>query len=88
MSENVRKVEVLGPGCARCKQTFQVVKAAVEEAGLAAEVEKIESLPRMLELGILATPAIAIDGRVVLSGRVPKIAEVLELLGSPARAGV
>ncbi len=88
MSENVRKVEVLGPGCARCKQTFQVVKAAVEETGLAAEVEKIESLPRMLELGILATPAIAIDGRVVLSGRVPKIAEVLELLGSPARAGV
>lgn len=81
MSENSHKIEVLGPGCARCKQTFQVVRQALAESGLAAEVEKNESLPRMMELGVMATPAIAIDGRLVLSGRVPKAADVQELLG-------
>jgi small redox-active disulfide protein 2 len=80
--ENVarRKIEVLGPGCTRCKETYRVVRQVVENDHLAADVEKVESLERMIELGLLATPGVAVDGRVVLSGRIPKADEVRKLL--------
>jgi small redox-active disulfide protein 2 len=80
--ENVarRKIEVLGPGCARCKETYRVVRQVVEADRLTADVEKVESLERMIELGLLGTPGIAVDGKVVLSGRIPKADEVRRLL--------
>ncbi|MGA7613560.1 MAG: thioredoxin family protein [Thermoanaerobaculia bacterium] len=78
------KIEVLGPGCTRCKETFRVVQHVVENEHLVAEVVKEESVERMLGLGIMSTPAIAIDGKVVLTGRVPKAEEVRELLGCAA----
>jgi small redox-active disulfide protein 2 len=77
----VKKVEVLGPGCARCRETHRVVRHVVEQAGLAIEVEKSESTARMVELGVLVTPAVAVDGKVVLSGRIPKADEIKQLLG-------
>ncbi len=76
-----KKIEVLGPGCARCKETFLVVQHVVEEAGLDVELVKDESVERMLALGLLATPGVVIDGRVVMSGRVPKAADVRHALG-------
>ena len=81
MDTNVKKIEVLGPGCARCKETFRVVQHVVESAGLTCPVVKNESIQRMIELGVMATPAIAIDGGVVLSGHIPKADEVRKLLG-------
>lgn len=77
----MKKIEVLGPGCTRCKETFRVVQHEVERAGVQAEVVKEESVERMIELGLMATPGIAVDGKVVLSGRIPKAAEVRQLLG-------
>ena len=79
-------IEVLGPGCTRCKETYRVVKHVVEQAGLATEVVKNESLERMMALGVMSTPAIAIDGKVVLFGRIPKADEVRQLLGVAATA--
>ncbi len=81
MSEKITKIEVLGPGCMRCQETYRVVRHVVESAGLACEVVKVEAYQRMVQLGVLATPAIAIDGAVVLTGRIPKAEEVRELLG-------
>ena len=75
------KIEVLGPGCARCRETFRVVRHVVEQEGLEIEVVKEESLERMMALGLLATPGVAIDGKVVMSGRIPKAAEVRRMLG-------
>jgi small redox-active disulfide protein 2 len=75
-----RKIEVLGPGCTRCKETYRVVSQVVENDHLDFDVEKIESLERMIELGLIATPGVAVDGRVVLSGRIPKADEVRKLL--------
>lgn len=80
MSE-VKVVEVLGPGCPRCKATFEVVKNVVEEAGLSCQVIKSESIDRMVELGLMATPGVAVDGKVVIIGRVPKADEVRRALG-------
>ena len=74
-------IEVLGPGCARCFETHRVVQHVVDEAKLDAEVRKVDSIDRMVELGVLSTPAVVVDGNVVLSGRIPKADEVRRLLG-------
>ncbi len=76
-----KKIEVLGPGCSRCKETFRVVQHVVEQEGLSIEVVKDESIERMMALGLMATPGVVIDGKVVLSGRIPKADEVRHLLG-------
>ncbi len=76
-----RKIEVLGPGCTRCKETFRVVQHVVEQEGLDVDLVKDETYERMMALGLMATPAVAIDGKVVFSGRIPKAEEVRKLLG-------
>jgi len=73
-------VEILGPGCPRCKETFRVVQHVVESEGLPFQVVKNESLDRMVELGVMATPAVAVGGKVVLAGRIPRAEELRELL--------
>jgi len=75
-----KKIEVLGPGCTRCKETYRVVRHVVETDHLEADVEKVESVERMIELGLLATPGVAVDGKVVFSGRIPKADEIRRLL--------
>ncbi len=77
----VKTIEVLGPGCVRCQETFRVVRHVVESAGLACSVVKNESIQRMVDLGVMATPAVVVDGGVVISGRIPKAEEIRELLG-------
>jgi small redox-active disulfide protein 2 len=81
MPTDVQLIEVLGPGCARCQETHRVVQQVVEGARLDCQVQKIESVDRMVELGVLKTPAVAFDGQIVLSGHIPKSEEVKELLG-------
>jgi len=77
----VSVIEILGPGCARCHETHRVVRHVVEEAKLDCLVQKIESVDRMVELGVLRTPAVAFDGRVVHQGSIPKADDVRHLLG-------
>lgn len=77
----MQRIEVLGPGCSRCKETFRVVQQVIEQDGLQVEVVKDESMERMLALGLMSTPGIVIDGKVVMSGRIPKAEEVRQLLG-------
>lgn len=81
MPTRVGVIEVLGPGCARCRETLRVVRHVVDQARLDCLVRKDESLERLAELGVLRTPALAFDGRVVLSGRIPGAEEVKQLLG-------
>ena len=81
MTEPLKRIEILGPGCTRCKETFRVVQHVVEQEGLAVELIKDESIERMMALGLMATPGVAVDGKVVLSGRIPSAADVRHLLG-------
>ena len=80
MPTDVRVIEVLGPGCARCHETHRVVRHVIDEAQLDCQVQKSESMDRMVELGVWKTPTVAFDGKVVLSGRIPKSDEVKQLL--------
>ncbi len=80
MSER-KRIEVLGPGCARCKETFRVVQQVVNEACLDADVVKVEAVERFVELGLVSTPGVAVDGKVVLFGRIPRPEDVRHVLG-------
>lgn len=81
MENPVSVIEVLGPGCSRCHETFRVVQHVVDEAHLGCLVQKVEALDRMVELGVLRTPAVAFDGRLVHQGSIPKSDDVRRLLG-------
>ena len=85
MSPSMSVIEVVGPGCARCNETHRIVQQVVDEAKLGCVVQKSTSIDRMIELGVLSSPALAIDGKVVLSGRIPKTDEVRRLLGLEPR---
>ena len=85
MSTSVYVIEVLGPGCARCHETHRLVQHVVDEAKLDCVVQKSTSIDRMIELGVLSVPAIAFDGKVVLSGRIPEPDDVRRLLRLPPR---
>jgi len=75
-----KKIEILGPGCNRCKETYRVVQHVVETESLPFDVVKVELMDRMIELGLLATPGVAVDGKVVFSGRIPKAEEIRKIL--------
>ena len=74
------KIQVAGPGCARCTSTENVVKEALADLDLEAEVVKVTDYKDMAQLGVRLTPAVVIDGKIALSGRVPTTSEARELL--------
>ena len=81
MTVPVSVIEILGPGCPRCFETQRVVQHVVDEAKLTCRVEKNTSIDRMVELGVLTTPAVVFDGKVVLAGKIPRTEDVRRLLG-------
>ncbi len=74
------EIKVLGTGCARCKSLENVTRKAVEELNLDATVEKVEDIQKIMEYAVMRTPALVIDEKVVLSGQVPKVAQIKDLL--------
>jgi len=78
-------IKVLGPGCNNCKTLERLTREAVDALGLDATIEKVEDYPTIVGYGVMSTPALVIDEELVLSGRVPRAAEVKDLLA--ARAG-
>ena len=74
------EIKVLGPGCPRCQQTEKVVKDAVSEAGVAADIEKVTDVMKIADYGVFGTPAVVIDGEVKSVGKIPKKEEVLTWL--------
>lgn len=74
------EIKVLGTGCAKCKQLEKVVREAVDEMGLDAEVEKVTELTDIMAYGIMSTPGLVVNGEVRLAGRLPKVAEVKSIL--------
>ena len=65
------EIKVIGPGCANCKKLLEVTRQAVKEIGLEANVEYVTDIQKMVEMGIMQTPALAINGKVVMAGFVP-----------------
>jgi len=70
------EIKVVSPGCANCKNMLEIVKQAVKELDLKIEIEYVTDIQKMVEMGIMQTPALAINNKVVLSGYVPDIKTV------------
>ena len=74
------ELKVLGSGCAKCKTLERITREAVEELKLEATVEKVEDIQKIMEYGVMFTPALVIDGKVAFYGRVPNLKEMKEIL--------
>lgn len=77
----VSEVLVLGPGCAKCKETYKVVERVISENNLNVKLSKVEDITEMMKYNIMATPAVAVDGAVKIKGQVPSADEVKKVLG-------
>ncbi len=80
------KIQILGGGCAKCQKLVENARAAISETGLDAQIEKITDSDSIMEMGVMITPALAIDGRVKSTGRVLDTSEIVRMIGSQAGA--
>lgn len=76
----MKQIKVLGPGCPKCKTTYQNVMEALKQSGLDAQVEKIEDIEEMMKYNVLTTPVLMIDDVIKVKGRVATISEIKEML--------
>ena len=73
-------IKVLGTGCTKCKKLEQMTRDMAAELGLDANIEKEEDIYKIMQFGVMTTPAIVIDGEVVLKGKLPSTKELKEIL--------
>ena len=74
------KIQILGSGCAKCRQLTAVAEQAAHDLGIHYDLEKVTDMKRYTEFGVMFTPALVIDGVVKLSGKVPSLDEAKELM--------
>ena len=75
------EIKVFGPGCSKCKTTYQVVEKVIKENNLDVKLTKVEDIMEMMNYNIMTTPAIVVDEVVKIKGKVPTESEVKEILG-------
>lgn len=80
MKNKVEKIEVLGSGCPKCEMLLGLTKEVLIELNLDLEVDYVKDIERMIELGIMSTPALAINNQTVLSGYLPAKDEIRDLI--------
>jgi len=78
------EIKVLGPGCANCKRLYAEAEKAVAQSGVSATITKVEAMDDIIAHGILRTPGLVIDGKVVAFGRVPSAAEITTMITTAA----
>lgn len=76
----MKKLQVLGTGCPKCKQLADSVESAAKELGLPYSLEKVTDINDILTFGVMMTPALVVDGKVKVSGKVPPMSEIKKLL--------
>ena len=76
----MKQIKVLGPGCAKCKTTYNNVMEALKQTGIEANVVKIEDIEEMMKYNVLTTPVLMIDDVAKVKGRIAEVKEIKELL--------
>ncbi|SMO67473.1 small redox-active disulfide protein 2 [Saccharicrinis carchari] len=74
------EIKVLGTGCAKCKSLEKVTREAVKKAGVDATITKVEDIVEIMQFGVMTTPAVVVNGQVVVKGKVPSVDELTKLL--------
>jgi small redox-active disulfide protein 2 len=80
MENKTMKIQVLGSGCPTCKKLFELTKQAVDELGLKIEVEYITDIQRIVEMGVMSSPVLAIDGKPAITGFLPDIKKIKDTI--------
>lgn len=73
-------IQVLGTGCAKCKALEKITREVVAEAGIDANITKVEDIVEIMKFNVMTTPALVVDSKVVLKGRIPSNSELKEIL--------
>ena len=76
----MKKIQILGTGCPKCRKLTETAEAAAQALGLSCEIEKVTEIKRIMSFGVTATPALVVDGQVRVAGRLPSLEEVKRLL--------
>jgi small redox-active disulfide protein 2 len=74
------KIQILGTGCAKCQQLTETAETAAKELGLPYELEKVKEIDKIMAFGVMMTPALVVDGKVKVAGKVPSVDEIKKLL--------
>ena len=72
------KIEILGTGCPKCKKLSELTQAIVQELGISAEIKKVTDINKIIDYGVMITPALVIDGNVKVAGKLPSKQEMTE----------
>jgi small redox-active disulfide protein 2 len=75
------KIEILGPGCPKCNAAMENVKKALAELDKTAEVVKVTDINQMIEHGVMSTPALVIDGKLMVQGKLPNVDQIKQWIG-------
>jgi small redox-active disulfide protein 2 len=76
----MKKIQILGTGCPKCKKLAENAEAAAKELGIEYEIEKVTEINEIMKFGVMVTPALVIDGQVKVVGKVPRVDEIKEML--------
>jgi small redox-active disulfide protein 2 len=77
----MKKIQILGTGCAKCEKLAANTKQAAENLGLDYTIEKVTDLNQIMAFGVMTTPGLVVDGKVLLAGKVPAAADIEKLMG-------
>jgi small redox-active disulfide protein 2 len=72
----MKKIQILGPGCAKCKQLAAAAQQAAQEAGIEYTLEKVTDIKDIMKFGVMMTPGLVVDGVVKVVGKVPSLEEI------------
>jgi len=75
------EIKILGTGCPKCKTLEKLTREVVEKNGVVANIAKVEDIMEIMKYGVMSTPALVIDGKVVIKGRIPSEQEIKTALG-------
>lgn len=75
------EIKVLGPGCSKCKTTYQVIEKVIRENNMDVTLTKVDDIMEIMNYNIMVTPAVVVDGEVRLKGQVPSESDVKKILG-------
>jgi small redox-active disulfide protein 2 len=74
------EIKILGPGCQKCKTLEKITREVVEQNGIEASVIKVDDILEIMKYGVMTTPALVVDGKVEIKGRVPSSEEIKKVL--------
>jgi len=76
----MKKIEILGTGCPKCKKLAEQVQLAADELGLDCQIEKVEDIRKIIDHGVMMTPALVVDGQVKATGKAPSLDDIKKMI--------